>query len=172
MNSNIILKKYQSLSEMENVIDKNKILIRDNQYPNTFVIVSCGNNHTFGFVTDSFGCDIAYVKDPVCNTSYIGVGKHLMEINNEGNLVFCKPLRSILVDLIIRPGKDLIVVCELNIYSMIHNKEKWCIGTTDMVYDYALVNEDKDIKLELGNGNNILVDIENGEVSFETKELK
>lgn len=172
MNNNITLKKYQSLHEMESVIDKSKILILDDQYPDTFVIVSCGNNNTFGFVTDSYGCGIILKNDSNFNISYIGVGKFLIGINRNGNPIFRIPLRSILFDLIVRPGNDVIVICELNIYSMVYNKEKWCIGTTDMVYDYELLNEDKDIKLDLGNGNSILVDIEDGGVSFKTKKQK
>jgi len=171
MNNNILLKRCNSLNELKRVIDENKILILDDSYPDTYMLVSRGDINTFGFVTDSYGCGTIYKNDSVSNLNYIGVGKFLMVVDNNGNLVFQIKLKSILDDFIIIPGKGIIAICELDVYSIANNEIKWCIGFNGVVNAFNLGDDGKNIKLELDTGENLLVDIDNGEVSVAPKRL-
>ncbi len=155
---------YDSLRGMETVLDNSRIMILDDECPNTFAVLTVDGIRVLGIVCDDHGCSIDLTDDNARGLHYIGVSTHLIAVDDDGNVVFHLRLKSIYDSLFVRPNGDIVVLCELDLAAVSHGRIKWETGFRDMVQDYEM-DPRGFLSVSLWDGDELRIDLRDGSVS-------
>ena len=142
MNEDIIIKRIDTLMELENKLGGRKMVYCD-EYHNMYAIINIRNSFEFGIAYADYGIDLMFGFDDKNDVCYIGAGQNLLLIDIKNKeILFNEKLSTVILD-VINIGNDVYVLCDLELICYSDKKEKWKLGFRELITNYKLLEDDR-----------------------------
>lgn len=160
----IKIDKIDSARELESVIPRDNIITFD-EIQNTYYKISIDEKFIVGVEYCSHGIKINYMLVHDESLLFIGIGMHLLCIDMKNKkILFTKELQSVFYEIIADTNHNyLCIVCELDIYCYVMEKEVWKMGFRDILIDFNII-DNKIIFALCDNGEEFKISIEDGKI--------
>ena len=145
MNEDIIIKRIDTLMELENKLGGRKMVYCD-EYHNMYAIINIRNSFEFGIAYADYGIDLMFGFDDKNDVCYIGAGQNLS---------------TVILD-VINIGNDVYVLCDLELICYSEKKEKWSTAFREMVTNYELLDNER-LWLDC-DGRQLIINLQDGTV--------
>ena len=161
MNEDIIIKRIDTLMELENKLGGRKMVYCD-EYHNMYAIINIRNSFEFGIAYADYGIDLMFGFDDKNDVCYIGAGKNLLLIDIKNKeILFNEKLFTVILD-VINIGNDVYVLCDLELICYSEKKEKWSTAFREMVTNYELLDNER-LWLDC-DGRQLIINLQDGTV--------
>ena len=161
MNEDIIIKRIDTLMELENKLGGRKMVYCD-EYHNMYAIINIRNSFEFGIAYADYGIDLMFGFDDKNDVCYIGAGQNLLLIDIKNKeILFNEKLSTVILD-VINIGNDVYVLCDLELICYSKKKEKWSTAFREMVTNYELLENER-LWLDC-DGRQLIINLQDGTV--------
>ena len=161
MNEDIIIKRIDTLMELENKLGGRKMVYCD-EYHNMYAIINIRNSFEFGIAYADYGIDLMFGFDDKNDVCYIGAGQNLLLIDIKNKeILFNEKLSTVILD-VINIRNDVYVLCDLELICYSEKKEKWSTAFREMVTNYELLDNEK-LWLDC-DGRQLIINLQDGTV--------
>ena len=161
MNEDIIIKRIDTLMELENKLGGRKMVYCD-EYHNMYAIINIRNSSEFGIAYADYGIDLMFGFDDKNDVCYIGAGQNLLLIDIKNKeILFNEKLSTVILD-VINIGNDVYVLCDLELICYSEKKEKWSTAFREMVTNYELLDNER-LWLDC-DGRQLIINLQDGTV--------
>ena len=161
MNEDIIIKRIDTLMELENKLGGRKMVYCD-EYHNMYAIINIRNSFEFGIAYADYGIDLMFGFDDKNDVCYIGAGQNLLLIDIKNKeILFNEKLSTVILD-VINIRNDVYVLCDLELICYSEKKEKWSTAFREMVTNYELLENER-LWLDC-DGRQLIIDLQDGTV--------
>ena len=161
MNEDIIIKRIDTLMELENKLGGRKMVYCD-EYHNMYAIINIRNSFEFGIAYADYGIDLMFGFDDKNDVCYIGAGQNLLLIDIKNKeILFNEKLFTVILD-VINIRKDVYVLCDLELICYSEKKEKWSTAFREMVTNYELLDNER-LWLDC-DGRQLIINLQDGTV--------
>ena len=161
MNEDIIIKRIDTLMELENKLGGRKMVYCD-EYHNMYAIINIRNSFEFGIAYADYGIDLMFGFDDKNDVCYIGAGQNLLLIDiKKKEILFNEKLFTVILD-VINIGNDVYVLCDLELICYSEKKEKWSTAFREMVTNYELLDNER-LWLDC-DGRQLIINLQDGTV--------
>ena len=161
MNEDIIIKRIDTLMELENKLGGRKMVYCD-EYHNMYAIINIRNSFEFGISYADYGIDLMFGFDDKNDVCYIGAGQNLLLIDIKNKeILFNEKLSTVILD-VINIGNDVYVLCDLELICYSEKKEKWSTAFREMVTNYELLDNET-LWLDC-DGRQLIINLQDGTV--------
>ena len=161
MNEDIIIKRIDTLMELENKLGGRKMVYCD-EYHNMYAIINIRNSFEFCIAYADYGIDLMFGFDDKNDVCYIGAGQNLLLIDIKNKeILFNEKLFTVILD-VITIENAIYVLCDLELICYSEKKEKWSTAFRKMVTNYELL-ENKRLWLDC-EGRQLIINLQDGTV--------
>ena len=161
MNEDIIIKRIDTLMELENKLGGRKMVYCD-EYHNMYAIINIRNSFEFGIAYADYGIDLMFGFDDKNDVCYIGAGQNLLLIDIKNKeILFNEKLSTVISD-VINIGNDVYVLCDLELICYSEKKEKCSTAFREMVTNYELLDNER-LWLDC-DGRQLIINLQDGTV--------
>ena len=161
MNEDIIIKRIDTLMELENKLGGRKMVYCD-EYHNMYAIINIRNSFEFGIAYADYGIDLMFGFDDKNDVCYIGAGQNLLLIDIKNKEILFNEKLSIVILDVINIGNDVYVLCDLELICYSEKKEKWSTAFREMVTNYELLDNER-LWLDC-DGRQLIINLQDGPV--------